>query len=246
MGRYKQRMKKVLRAIVAFAVGLLCGCNHFNGYKYENFDLAMELASSAPADPPVFLSAAPPADLPPYVVYAQVRGDFHGGGEEWQMRQIAGEVGVREYAPDFLLFSPRGSAYAGEVSQHVGFGLFASSPVYRPQATAWCCRLAPAAVGIQFDANQMVTVIDEVARASGMQEGDTLVSLGGVAVKPPTPERLSAWDTQRLKVRPGDDVKAIWIRPGVGRKEGLLKATAPPAMSKAPSLVKPKPPAEYY
>jgi hypothetical protein len=129
-------MKRVLRALAALSLGVLGACNHFNGLKYENFDLAMGMASEAPAEPPVYLDSAPPADLPPYVVYAQVNGDFHGGSEAWQMREIASAVAEREYAPDFILFAQRGSAYAGSVTQHVGFGIYSSSPVYRPQATA--------------------------------------------------------------------------------------------------------------
>jgi hypothetical protein len=94
---------------------------------------------------------------------------------------------------------------------------------------------------VKFDDRQMVTGIEDWARASGLLEGDTLISLAGAEVKPPAEGRLAPWATTALTVRPGDDVKVIWIRPGAGRMEGVIKAASPPPKSKAPTVVPPKP-----
>jgi hypothetical protein len=87
----------------------------------------------------------------------------------------------------------------------------------------------------------MITQVEDWARASGIQEGDTLISLAGATVKKPAPERVAAWATKRLQVMPGEDVKAIWIRPGTGRMEGVIRAGAPQRTSVSPSVVPPAP-----
>ena len=237
-------MKKGVRLLGCVAMACLAACNHFQTFQYENFDVAMAFADKAPSEPPMYREYAPPADLPAFVVYAQLAGDFHGGSEGSQMRALEREVRERKLAPDFMLYSNRGVANVGTVTQHVGFGIYSSSPVYRPQAAVWCCRLAPSSVGLAYDANQMVTLVEDWARGSGIQEGDTLVSLAGATVKPSTPDRLAAWATKRLEVMPGEDVKAIWIRPGTGRMEGVIKAGVPQPKSVSPSVVPPAPKVE--
>lgn len=236
-GARLRHMKRGLRALGLLFAACLAACNNFQVLPFESFDAAMSRAHDAPADPPMYRESAPPADLPGFVIYAQVNGDFHGGSEGSHLRAFAAEVRERKLAPDFMLYANRGVANVGTVTQHVGFGIYSSSPVYRPQGTVWCCRLAPSSIGMAYDANQMVTEVEDWARSSGIQEGDTLISLAGATVKPPNQERVAAWATKRLQVLPGDDVRAIWIRPGVGRMEGAIKAVPPRPMTGAASIV---------
>lgn len=230
------RMEKVLRGILSLAISCLAACNHFHVFQFETYDVAMSMASTGGDDPPVYRDNAPPQDIPSYVVYAQVNGDFHGGGETSQIYQLLAEIKKRNLAPDFILFANRGVANVGTVTQHVGFGVYSSSPVYRPQASAWCCRIAPSYTGVSTDASCMVTNVEDWARASGIQEGDTLVSISGATVKAPSDDRVPEWAIKRLKIEPGQEVKAIWIRPGAGRMEGLLKMREPKPKSAAPSI----------
>jgi hypothetical protein len=98
----------------------MAACNNFQVFQYENFDAAGAFAHQAPSEPPMYRETAPPADLPAFVVYAQVAGDFHGGSEGSQMRALEREVRERRLAPDFMLYASRGAANVGTVTQHIG------------------------------------------------------------------------------------------------------------------------------
>jgi hypothetical protein len=241
-------MEKVNRLILVLVVACFASCNNFQVFRFETFDVAMAMASVGGDDPPMYRDNAPPQDLPSFVVYAQVNGDFHGGDEVSHMASLQSEIKKRNLSPDFIMFASRGAANVGTVTQHVGFGVYSSSPVYRPQASAWCCRIAPSYTGMSFDKNCMVVGVEEWARPCGIQEGDTLISIAGAGVKSPSEERVPEWSVKRLALKPGTDVKVIWIRPGSGRMEGMLTLGDPKPMTSAPSIVPKASPREsqYY
>lgn len=230
------RMEKVIRLSALLVFACLAACNNFHVFQFETYDIAMAMPSIGGEDPPMYRDSAPPQDMPSYVVYAQVNGDFHGGGEASHMASLVAEIRKRNLAPDFILFASRGAANVGTVTQHVGFGLYSSSPVYRPQASAWCCRMAPSYTGVSLDATCMVIGVDDWARSSGIQEGDTLISIAGASVKSPSEDRVPEWSVKRLSAKPGTDAKLIWIRPGTGRMEGVLTLREPQPMTAAPSI----------
>ncbi|MFY9340840.1 MAG: hypothetical protein WAT39_00030 [Planctomycetota bacterium] len=229
-----------MRALALLLLLLLsflgAGCTHYHEFRYANFDAAMAKPQQV-KDPPVYEWVALPADLPSFVPYAKLHGDFSTASAS--LGSLRNEAIKRGFAPDFLLYEDQGSAQAGSTSTHVGFGVFVNQPTYRGQGAVWCCRLAPSSAGFRADNAFMVMSIEDEARVSGLQEGDTVLTLNGAEVKPPNQKQCSPWQIARFTVRPGDDIKVVWIRPGTGRMEGTFKALPPQPMTKTPSILQP-------
>ena len=206
--------------LAAVLLGVLASCSHFKTVNYPNFRSA-EARPSATPGPPVFDVHGLPASLPAYVPYAHVAGDFYGGSPEWRARYLREQVVRRKLAPDFIVFEDLGSAYSGQVTQYFGYGIATSQPMYRPQAVAYCCRITPGLLGLAWDDKEMVTKIREEQRASGILEGDTLVSIDGKTVHSDT-GTMSEFTRAFLDIAAGQVIKLVWIRPGTGRMEGEL------------------------
>lgn len=134
----------------------------------------------------------------------------------------AAERKGREFGADVALIIGEGKEYAGSVGDYWGFGITTSTPIYAATAKAVLLNKAPCRLGIQCDETRMVTTLhDDVRAASGLLEGDKLVSIRGVAVD-------YSWDSPYWRViretQPGDELEAIWIRPGKGRMSGKFTA----------------------
>jgi hypothetical protein len=202
-------------------VAVLQGCNHFKTTRHACFAQAEAIATNV--DKPVVLDAAAlPADLPSFVPYAIVFGDFHAGGPEYQADFLRHHVHRQGMRPDFLIYQNGGAGYAGQVTQFVGYGMAMSQPVYRPQGLVHCCRVAPAKMGLRFDDKAMVTDILDSQRVSGIQEGDTILNIDGKTVDTAN-GTLSEYRMASLGFSVGQEVKVVWIRPGTGRMEGVIR-----------------------
>jgi hypothetical protein len=209
--------------IVAIAwLALLAGCNHFTSVKYASFDQAC--AMSAPtesAQVPVIRELDLTPEFPAMVLFAHINGDFHGGDESSMAYAIRSAAWSRQMRPDLIVLRPQGAAYAGSMTQYLGFGMAMSTPVTRPQATGFCMRLLPATIGCKRDNSGMIVDLTDEARKSGLQEGDKIVSLGGHTMDS-TGGGPSPWQVAAMKHSPGDELPVVWIRPGVGRMDGKL------------------------
>lgn len=214
--------------LVLAACVLTPSCNYYKHTKLASFDLAMQRPSRT-QNPPVFHASGVPNDLPGATAYAIINGDFDGGGsDEKHASLLKRQAATLGFAPDYLIYTPQGSVYAGSVSTYVGFGITTSSPITRPQGVALCMREVGFSTGLDWDSNNMVTDVNDQVRSIGIQEGDTLVSIAGATVKA-SGSQPSPWAADCLKHKPGDVVRMIWIRPGQGRMEGQATLLPPRA-----------------
>lgn len=215
------RTKNWLRVIACLlAACLLASCNNLSDRRLAAYDAALaRRPATAKADPTVLHCNAVPPNLPFSVAYATVHGDFHSAGEEAQALMLRNHAVKVDLAPDFLIYVPQGASYAGSVSTYIGFGVTTSSPTYRPQGMAFCMREVGFATGIRINDQNMVTEVASEVATSGIQEGDTLVSIAGNSVERVN-NQLSPWQVEALRHKPGDKVKLVWIRPGTGRMSG--------------------------
>jgi len=77
-------------------------------------------------------------------------------------------------------------------------------------------------MGLRFDDKAMVTDILDSQRVSGIQEGDTILNIDGKTVDTAN-GTLSEYRMASLGFSVGQEVKVVWIRPGTGRMEGVIR-----------------------
>ena len=175
-----------------------------------------------------------PTNLPVLVPYATV----YGMGDldpEGIIERICEEVEnlcwpdliVHMDAQQFATGSQTSSSqyyYPGAFGYGVyGFGGSTTETVYENLITAMAFRVAPTRLGIAINNNHMVLVLEDTARAAGLLEGDTIVNVGGRVWGVGADAGNSPHLEVLLSGTPGDLVSVVWIRPGTGRMEGLVK-----------------------
>jgi len=172
----------------------------------------------------LFRDETSPTALPSMVPYATVSMDF-GSDRMYAAREIA--KCAKDLRPDVILLGDGGTHYAGSVgfgSSSWGYGgAFASgfsAPVYVQRMVGACYRLLPVRLGIRWDDTGMVTELTDTARASGILEGDRIVSIYGCQVMFGRDAPKGGYDQSLFDAHPGDEVPLVWIRPGTGRMEG--------------------------
>ena len=222
--------------VTAALVLSLSACNYYRETRYAAYEQAVAIPRQI-ADPPIFNLMAKPQDLPGSVCYAVVEGDFHQPGPFFQATELRAQAIKRGFDPDYMIYREAGAAAAGAVTQPIGMGMFMTTPVYRHGAAAWCYRICPARAGFRVDDNQMLLEVDEAVRkAAGIQEGDTILSVNGKAVKPDA-QGFSPASLHYLTMEPGQLLTLVWIRPGTGRMEGTSRALPPLPMTEAKSML---------
>lgn len=132
-----------------------------------------------------------------------------------------------EVKADVVFLSNVMPAYAGTLHTNYGFGIATSQPVYHQQLVGVCFRICPGGLGLSTDMKGMIIVIKENSKLKqiGLLEGDRLLSINNVPLRP-IENRDPVFDeyySELLKLKPGDEVKLVWIRPGVGRMDGTTK-----------------------
>lgn len=111
----------------------------------------------------------------------------------------------------------------------VNFGTFgAGIPWSEREYNACLYRLAPVCVGAKWDPAGMLVSVSDAGRASGLLEGDHLVSVDGTPILFGEGWMLSEHYAKLLALKPGDEVKLTWIRPGTGKLEGTVACGANP------------------
>lgn len=212
----------MLRPLAALAcASALASCNYYTEHRFSTFEKAVQMPQTN-ADCPVYWSHSDLTNLPASAIFAQVNGNFDGGSDASFARGLKAHVEELGWKPDYMVYQRGGANYAGSVSTYVGFGVAVSNPNYRQNATAWCFRVAPATIGVKLNKSLMVTNLTEEARASGLQEGDTILTIAGASLEAPSSAQVSEWRSKMLDVQVGEVVKVIWVRPGTGRMEGDL------------------------
>jgi hypothetical protein len=111
----------------------------------------------------------------------------------------------------------------------VNFGAIgAGIPWSEREYNACLYRLAPVSVGAKWDPAGMLVSVSDAGRASGLLEGDHLVSVDGTPILFGEGWMLSEHYAKLLALKPGDKVKLTWIRPGTGKLEGMVVCGANP------------------
>jgi len=228
----------VIRRIILL-VGLcaLSACHSFKEVRFANFELAMQMAPTSDTQPPVYDGKQLPSQLPPGVGYAALEGNFEGSSSlEWRARSLRNQIKRLGFRPDYILIMDGGHQSVGAVSNYVGYGMTMATPMYRSYASGLCVRLAPSSLGISWDSNSMVVSVSDEARAQvGIQEGDTIINIGGHSVKVDPGRAMSDFQSMRLSYKSGDSAEVVWIRPGEGRLSGTATFGPPSAGEFPPS-----------
>jgi len=244
-------MNKPQRRLALAVLALLCSCMSYEVVRLPTFDAAAALAPSVPQ--PVFLDVSQvPQDMPMAAPFAHVSCGFAGNCSAFEQATLLNaECAERGLSPDFVVFHALGITSDGnhlQVSPTFSgggfYGLtFSSAPSIYKRATAVCYRLAPVSLGLVADGNWMVTHVDEGAKPSGIQEGDSIQSIDGSDVRPRMPQDVAPWLAAALRHKPGNEVAVEWIRPGTGRMRGRLILQRPQPM---PADAKPLPATSWW
>lgn len=143
-----------------------------------------------------------------------------------------------EFMPDAYAYAEGNDQQVGFVSQHIGFGITTPSPVMATPYRVTLLREAPSILPFQLNDQGMVLAIQPQGGVQGLQEGDTVLSLNGVAIETDPARRLSSsWWNERLRIKPGDTIAIVAVRPGTGRVTGTVNALPNPrSYLTAPSM----------
>lgn len=212
-------------AALALSCASLTGCVTHSVRRLPTYD---ECVALKPAGETRFVNSEVGVDeLPALIPFAVVA--TQGSDRSVCMRSVAHSC--LEMHPDLVYMGDASSVYAGSVTSVAAGGGIAtavSSPYYEIVLNAGCYRLSPVRLGFSSDTDGMVVALEDSARKSGMQEGDHLVSIDGAPVDKGANTLKSPHYRKMLKMKPGQEVTLVWIRPGTGRMEGKIVCLANP------------------
>lgn len=206
---------------LALLSAVLTSCVSATVHKLPRFD---ELSGQpALSHPPklLFVEDVPPSDFPALVPYAVIGALAGEGSKNLAARAIWRKASAIN--ADVVIVESAGTVYGGSVSQYVGYGAAVSTPVYEHMYRGTCFKLAPFRLGLTFNSKAMVVTASDEARQAGVLEGDTLLAVSGLAVELEGPAMSPHLDMYR-RHKAGDEIELVWIRPGVGRMSGKLRA----------------------
>jgi len=207
-----------LRLFFAWSICLLfCSCIQSKVKRFAGYDQAQKTEQHG-VTKVFFADEIDLRKLPSAVPFAVIgaAGDQTGPSAYASHMKAKGE----ELNADFVLIGDSSTYYAGSVSNYVGFGMSMSTPVYGLRMNGTAFRVCPGKLGLSWshETHMVLTIENASVRSAGLLEGDTVLSLDGVAVE----ERpSSSFNLHRLEMQPGDEFKLVWIRPGTGRMEGV-------------------------
>lgn len=200
---------------------LMAGCSSIEMNRLPNFDrVGQRTGSRAVLVTPV--SQYDESSLPEFVPYCILFHTSSGRTRAKAIRQLwhrADELGA-----DLVWASEREMINVGAFSTYLGFGITKHTPSSKSVVRATLFRRPPGRLGLGTDEEGMVVLIDgDGPRDAGLLEGDRILSVDGALWSKPG-DTLRAPRFARLSTaKPGDQLKLVWIRPGVGRMEGDLE-----------------------
>ena len=159
-----------------------------------------------------------PTDLPTLVPFALILGKYNEYGSESRLvRRMLEEAQKIKADVVYITDKKKRSEYYGGLL--VGYRLDV-------ELISFACKIGKCQVGILYDQNTMMVTgftPNSKAQASGITEGDRLVSIDGI----PFPGEKKYWLSKHyqpyLTKNPGDTCRIVWIRPGKGRMEGTVE-----------------------
>lgn len=211
-------MTKLLAVVISLCpVLLLSSCvAQKRLHKLPTYDECMAIKPSGPTRY-VWASETPVEELPALIPYAAI---VTAGNDQYYCMKKSIDEGTKLGA-DLVYMGDTTSVYAGTVTSFSGNTAFSSNQ-YAIAMSTCCYRLSPVRLGFWFDEDGMVVAINAETRNSGLLEGDTVVSVAGSPVLKRDGFLRSPHYRKVIKMKPGDEVTVVWIRPGTGRMEGKV------------------------
>jgi hypothetical protein len=209
----------MLKLLALLAISFLGSCVAPHLHRLPMYD---ECAKIAPVGETRYLrsSEISPDTFPAMIPYALITIENANSVSECErcVEDLSGSE-----RPDVLLMGEPATVFAGTVggaaaSGGVAFGY--AAPVYGQSMAACCYRISPVRLGFICDADGMVIALEDSCRKSGIIEGDKLLSIDGAPITRGKDLAKSAHFHKLLTMKPGDEAKLVWIRPGTGRMEG--------------------------
>ncbi|MCA8969818.1 MAG: hypothetical protein KDC95_08550 [Planctomycetes bacterium] len=220
----------LLRGAALAALNGFCACTSAITIEHlPTFELAQMPPAEAGQGAPCFdADRVDPSELPDAVPYAMCHDTIDGDRE--RTADVLSRALHRETSPDFTTFRDLGSFDAGSISQYWGNGLATERRIYSHVAELIAWRLTPVSLGFELRRADGVAIrVPPKDRFDGeaLLEGDEVLSIGDVPVRPGERFFYSPHWRRLLELEVGDRVRIVWLRPGTGRMEGLLRAIEP-------------------
>lgn len=214
-----------MRTLIAWSLALLASCVSADVTTLPAHRLVKDRELGE--YPPLFMRddvdrSQLPSGIPIGVI--QVRGDANTGVGSLADRSAAEG---RKLRAEYVILESVGRSLE-LVTAPGPYLLFPSTSLAnRRTASAVAYLIAPAKLGVHTNALNMVLLIEnEDLRTAGLLEGDTLLTVDDVLYEPQ--DLRSPYLGRQYHWRPGLSVNLSWIRPGVGRMEGIARLVENP------------------
>lgn len=222
-------MKRYLSHILfLFLAATLSGCVQTDTKKLGTYDRAMAMPTSG--ETRVFVANQVDWEkMPAAVPFVVTRA---GSGDRLYTATLVENILDEQspLRPDFILVGEPGSFQSGAISNHIGYGMFISTPIYGRFIDAWGYRLRPSRFPWHVDNDGTLLVIRDGSnlREAGMLEGDRILSVAGIAFPKKDDANPTSYLNAMLDLPVGASVEVVWIRAGTGRMSGIVKTVENP------------------
>jgi hypothetical protein len=208
-------MQRILK--LATLPVVLCGCYTTSVVAVPGYGAALKLGG--PPKPLVYEEHEINWELMPSIVkYAVITGV--SGDRSTLPRGV--EKAASKIAADVLILSQAAAIYSGSIMVYGSYGGF-SIPTYTHVLFGTCFRTAPARTGFRTDGRGVIITMipDARAKQGGLQEGDRVLSLDNHPLD---------YGPAILEWKPGQKVRAVFVRPQTGRLEADIELLPNPAI----------------
>ena len=215
------------------------GCISTSQHFFPAYNVAQQYGGDNP--PRLFFEESVAGhDFPALVPYAAVLASGDASREALSRAILKDATKLKA---DVVIVNQPQSQNTGSIYIDYGIGIGSIQPVYTNSLQGTCFRIARCSIGLTSDRNGMVTSFasDSSAKTTGILEGDTIVSINGVPWAWNDGVYLGQQNALRLSLKPGDELRIVWIRPGTGRMDGVCLAVANTGNLPAQASVAPRP-----
>ncbi len=157
--------------------------------------------------------------MPLMVQYAAIHASSTDNSSKSALASaIRNKANTLEGVPDLIILGGTKTRNTGMV--HVGYGIFSNTSA--TSLDGWLFRTTPSRLGFRVSDQGLVLAIDAKsnARAAGLLEGDTIVSIDGHEY---TLSPKSGLSQRLLSAKLGEEMLVIWVRPGKGQMRGMCR-----------------------